>query len=71
MEISLTGINTKTALHELFKAELHFPDWYGMSWDAFWDCIVAVVEMPDLLTLTHWDEFAQACPGICRFCGRY
>lgn len=62
MTLNLTGINTKTALHQLFKTELRFPDWYGVSWDAFWDCIVAVVEMPVQLTLTHWDEFAQQCP---------
>lgn len=42
MSLDLTGITTKTALHHLFKAELHFPDWYGVSWDAFWDCIIAL-----------------------------
>ncbi|GAB3495292.1 barstar family protein [Spirosoma knui] len=62
MLLDLTGITTKTALHQFFKRELQFPDWYGVSWDAFWDCIVAVVEMPHQLTLTHWDEFAQHCP---------
>lgn len=60
--IDLTGIATKTALHNLFKAELNFPDWYGVSWDAFWDCIVAVVEMPMQLTLTNWNEFASQSP---------
>ncbi|WP_449555803.1 barstar family protein [Hymenobacter tibetensis] len=24
-----------------------FPDWCGASWDAFWDCIIAIVEMPE------------------------
>lgn len=62
MTLDLTGINTKVALHQLFKAELYFPEWYGVSWDAFWDCIIAVVEMPAQLTLTHWDEFARQCP---------
>ncbi|QKZ13988.1 barstar family protein [Spirosoma sp. KUDC1026] len=62
MTIDLTGITTKADLHQLFKTELQFPDWYGVSWDAFWDCIVAVVEMPEQLTLTHWDEFARQCP---------
>ncbi|MPR33936.1 barstar family protein [Salmonirosea aquatica] len=62
MTLDLTGIKTKAALHQLFKNELQFPDWYGVSWDAFWDCIVAVVEMPEQLTLVHWDEFARECP---------
>ena len=62
MTLDLTGIRSKAALHQLFKAELQFPDWYGVSWDAFWDCIIAIVDMPMQLTLTNWDEFAQACP---------
>lgn len=62
MTIDLRGITSKAALHALFKEKLGFPDWYGPSWDAFWDCIVAVVEMPEHLTLVNWEEFAQACP---------
>ncbi|MFD1140912.1 barstar family protein [Larkinella insperata] len=62
MTLNLTGITSKATLHQLFKTELHFPEWYGVSWDAFWDCIVAVVEMPHVLTLTNWEEFAQQCP---------
>ena len=60
--LDLTGITTKAALHALFKAQLHFPDWYGPSWDAFFDCIVAVVPMPDELRLVSWQEFAAASP---------
>jgi ribonuclease inhibitor len=44
------------------KCELHFPDWYGVSWDAFWDAIIAVVEMPDSLGAQRWQGFAHACP---------
>jgi RNAse (barnase) inhibitor barstar len=62
MTLDLTGIRTKAELHHLFMAKLHFPDWYGASWDAFWDCIIAVVEMPAQVTLIHWEEFEQQCP---------
>ena len=62
MTLDLTGINSKVALHQLFKSELHFPEWYGVSWDAFWDCIIAIADMPNQLTLTHWEEFARECP---------
>ena len=62
MTIDLTGINTKAAFHQTMKSQLGFPDWYGGSWDAFWDAIVAVVEMPDTVVLRHWESFAQACP---------
>ncbi|MDB5269393.1 MAG: hypothetical protein JWP58_2433 [Hymenobacter sp.] len=62
MTIDLTGIDTKAAFHMLMKRELGFPDWYGVSWDAFWDAIIAVVEMPDTVVLQHWQAFAHACP---------
>lgn len=62
MTIDLATIDTKAAFHMLLKRELGFPDWYGVSWDAFWDAIIAVVEMPDRVVLTNWQAFAQACP---------
>ncbi|MGY3089596.1 ribonuclease inhibitor [Hymenobacter sp. UYAg731] len=63
MTIDLTHVDTKAAFHHTMKRELHFPDWYGENWDAFWDVITAVVEMPDCVVLQHWERFAQACPG--------
>ena len=62
MTIDLTHIDTKADFHMLMKRELHFPDWYGVSWDAFWDAIIAVVEMPDTVMLQNWETFAAACP---------
>lgn len=62
MTIDLTAIDTKASFHLLMKRELHFPDWYGVSWDAFWDAIIAVVDMPDSVVLTNWQAFAQTCP---------
>jgi ribonuclease inhibitor len=60
--INLSGIESKVAIHEAFKQQLGFPNWYGPSWDAFWDAIIAVVKMPDEVILRNWQEFAQACP---------
>lgn len=62
MTIDLTNIDTKDAFHLKMKRELGFPDWYGPSWDAFWDAIIAVVEMPGCVVLQNWEAFAQACP---------
>ncbi|OON65862.1 barstar family protein [Hymenobacter sp. CRA2] len=62
MTLDLTGITSKAAIHQLFKEKLGFEDWYGANWDAFWDSIVAIVEMPEQLTLTNWQEFAEHCP---------
>jgi ribonuclease inhibitor len=60
--IDLTGVDSKVAIHRVFKQQLGFPDWYGPSWDAFWDAIIAVVPMPDEVVLLNWQQFAQACP---------
>jgi RNAse (barnase) inhibitor barstar len=57
--IDLSGINSKVAIHQAFKQHLGFPDWYGPSWDALWDAIIAVVEMPDEVVLLN-------LAGICR-----
>jgi ribonuclease inhibitor len=60
--IDLQSAETKQAVHERFKMCLHFPDWYGANWDAFWDCITAVVPMPAEVRLVNWQGFAQAYP---------
>ena len=60
--INLAGVNNKVAIHQAFKQHLGFPDWYGANWDALWDAIIAVVEMPDEVVLLNWQEFAEACP---------
>ena len=43
-------------LHLKFKTELDFPDFYGMNWDAFWDTITGLIEMPDELILINFDK---------------
>ena len=60
--IDLAGIDSKVAIHQAFKQHLGFPDWYGPSWDALWDAIIAVVVMPEEVVLRNWQEFAEACP---------
>ncbi len=37
--LDLTGCNSWHDMHERFKVALHFPDYYGCNWDAFWDSI--------------------------------
>ena len=62
MTIDLTHVDTKAAFHRTMKRELGFPDWCGENWDAFWDAITGLVDMPDCVVLQHWQRFAQACP---------
>lgn len=37
--LDLTGCKTHLDIHERIKKSFDFPDWFGYSWDAFWDLI--------------------------------
>ena len=37
--LDLTGCNSWHDMHERFKVALHFPDYYGHNWSAFWDSL--------------------------------
>ena len=46
-------------LHDTFAERLYFPEFYGNNWDAFWDSISGIVEMPKNLTLINWKKFEK------------
>jgi RNAse (barnase) inhibitor barstar len=52
--IDCKNVKTINELHELLAEELLFPSFYGNNWDAFWDAITGLVEMPLLLTITNY-----------------
>ena len=58
--IDLGEIVSIKDLHDTFSEKLYFPEYYGNNWDAFWDSINGIVEMPKNLTLTNWDKFEKA-----------
>lgn len=62
MEIDLQEIGSIDELHQVFKDRLAFPDFYGRNWDAFWDTITGLVELPEQLTLLHWSSFVRKFP---------
>ena len=41
-------------LHQRLMTALAFPGFYGRNWDAFWDAITGLVEMPHTLRLEGW-----------------
>jgi len=47
VEINLNSVQNSEELHDLLKKKLDFPDFYGMNWNAFWDAITGLVELPD------------------------
>ncbi len=49
LEIDVGEIQTPEELQRLLCERLDFPGFYGMNWDAFWDAITGLVEMPKVL----------------------
>lgn len=62
LTIELIGIRSSRALHQRLMIDLRFPDFYGHNWDAFWDAITGLVEMPRHLRLKGWLELERWLP---------
>ncbi|MFE1923893.1 barstar family protein [Streptomyces asoensis] len=60
--LDVGGTADERMLHLLLKRELRFPDFYGMNWDAFWDAITGLVEIPDHLRFLGWDHLVDVVP---------
>lgn len=60
--VDLREINSPRQLHAALAAALDFPSFYGMNWDAFWDAITGLVDMPQQLELIGWPAFATRLP---------
>ena len=39
LSLDIAHASSAVSLHEILAAALHFPGYYGKTWDAFWDCI--------------------------------
>ena len=66
VEIDLTGVASKQELHEALARALAFPGWYGRNWNAFWDAITGLVEMPVSLRLKGWGQLMTQLPDEAR-----
>jgi len=62
VKIDLSLINESNQLHSTLSNALGFPNWYGQNWDAFWDAITGLVEMPIELELIGWSVFSEHLP---------
>lgn len=60
--LDLSSVATPEELQVLLRDSLGFPGWYGRNWNAFWDAITALVEMPEQLQLIGWKGFAELLP---------
>jgi ribonuclease inhibitor len=61
--LDLSSVTTSEGLQMLLEDALGFPGWYGRNWDAFWDAIAALVEMPQRLQCIGWNAFAERLPS--------
>lgn len=58
IEVDLSTVSSERELHATLARALAFPGWYGHNWDAFWDAITGLVDMPKTLRFVGWDRFA-------------
>ena len=66
VSVDVSEIGSIDHLHEVLFRALEFPGWYGRNWDAFWDAITGLVEMPEQLQLIGWGMFAERFPRDAR-----
>lgn len=60
--IDMGQIVSNNHMHQLFWEKLRFPEFYGENWDALWDGITGLVEMPKKLVLYNWEIFENKLP---------
>ncbi len=63
--IDCSTVNTTDDLHRLLADRLAFPSFYGKNWDAFWDAVTGLVEMPKQLTFKNYKQFKNRFPADC------
>jgi len=61
--LDIAGVASISQLHQLLSHTLEFPGWYGKNWDAFWDAITGLVEMPEQLQFIGWNSFEARFPN--------
>ena len=62
VKIDVTNITSSTELHLLLKEMLGFPNFYGENWDAFWDAITGLVELPMQIQFVGWGFLERNLP---------
>jgi ribonuclease inhibitor len=63
VRVDVADVKSIAELHERLAAALGFPDFYGKNWDAFWDAITGLVDMPRRLVVCGWRNVVTRWPG--------
>lgn len=61
--IDVTKIKTSEELQNTLKEKLNFPEFYGMNWDAFWDTITGLIELPENIKIIGWEYMSKNLPN--------
>lgn len=62
MQIDLSFIDTELQLHELLCMSFSLPEFYGMNWDAFWDCISDLSALPAAIEFINSRRLMEKLP---------
>jgi RNAse (barnase) inhibitor barstar len=60
--VDLSACRSGREVHEKLARALDFPDFYGRNWDAFWDAITGLVQMPKRLRVIGWAQLERRLP---------
>lgn len=60
--IDVSTVKNSYELHQLLKKKLSFPHFYGNNWDAFWDVISRMVELPKKIIFIGWSNVEKNMP---------
>ena len=60
--LDFSKVNHIDEVHQIIKDELDFPDYYGMNWYAFWDCLTDMVGDPIHIELIGMERVQNKFP---------
>ena len=61
-KLDFSKVNYINEVHQIIKDELDFPDYYGMNWYAFWDCLTDMVGDPIHIELIEMERVQNKFP---------
>lgn len=62
VEMDVSRVASIGDLHQQLARALGFPKFYGNNWDAFWDAITSLVNMPQHLIVHGWRNITDHWP---------
>ena len=66
VEIAVSEVTESGELQLLLMRALDFPGWYGCNWNAFWDAITGLIQMPKVLRIRGWNRLVERLPDDAR-----